>query len=154
MAEVFLKRKGETIRILIDEDDLPLFHSRKWHVTTFNYVKSFVGQSNYKQKYIFLHREVMNAPPYLQVDHINLNRLDNRKQNLRLCTPGENARNHPPHKNSKVGKGVSRQKNRWIARIMVDGKSTYLGHFVCPVEAAVAYRDASKKLHGEFSRLQ
>jgi hypothetical protein len=91
--------------------------------------------------------------PPNQIDHINGNRADNRIVNLRLATPAENSRNRRRHQNNISGfKGVIRQRAKWHAQIMVNGRWHRLGGFSTPEEAHAAYCEAAPKFHGEFAR--
>jgi hypothetical protein len=93
--------------------------------------------------------------PINHVDHINGNSLDNRIVNLREATNAENMMNCGAKKNNTSGfKGVSWHKvtGRWQAIIRADGKLKHLGIFATPEEAFVAYSDAAKRYHGQFSR--
>jgi hypothetical protein len=102
-----------------------------------------------------MHFEVMGC----MCDHKNHNTLDNRKDNLRPCTTAQNNLNRPGNKGSKSGyKGVTLNNgkgghNIWRVRIQIDGKSTFLGRFHTPEEAAHAYDEAAKIYHGEFAHL-
>ena len=103
-----------------------------------------------------MHRLVINAQKGTMVDHINRNRLDNRKENLRLCTMQENRRNSAKKKGSASPfKGVMRVTHRpaWRAFIKYDDKNHYLGYFKSEVEAAQAYNEAAKEHFGEFAVL-
>ncbi|MCC3246677.1 HNH endonuclease [Methylocystis sp. WRRC1] len=94
--------------------------------------------------------------PVGDVDHINLNKSDNRWRNLRLATRSQNQSNVPCHKRNKSGiKGVHLQKDcgRWVAYITVNRKRLHLGMFATKEEAAKAREDASARIYGEFSRL-
>lgn len=87
------------------------------------------------------------------VDHINNRPKDNRISNLRLATVSKNRMNSIGRRESKVGlKGVTANRTRFDSRIMADGESQYLGSFGSAIEAHQAYRAASVKLHGKFSR--
>lgn len=104
----------------------------------------------------FMHRAIMNPPLDMQVDHINGNKLDNRRTNLRLCTPAENSRNQARPKNNTSGfKGVSwnRREQKWKAVIGVGGKRIGGGSYHTKEEAARAYDELARKHHGEFARL-
>lgn len=99
-----------------------------------------------------LHRFIVTVPPGLYVDHINRNRLDNRRENLRLVTPRENVYNQGPGKGKKY-KGITFAKNRWLAQIVVAGKYYYLGRFKVAEDAARAYDRAAREMQGECAYL-
>lgn len=109
-----------------------------------------------KGKQLKMHRLIMNAPEGVQVDHIDGNRMNNTRANLRLCSNIENSYNRRLRKDSSTGyKGVRWQvKNqRFWARIQANGKRVSLGLYDDPVDAAKAYDRAAKELHGKFARL-
>lgn len=88
-------------------------------------------------------------------DHVNLNKLDNRRSNLRLATREQNAHNRQYNRKNKSGYcGVTPYKDKWKASIQVDHKFTNLGVFDTPEEAAEVYRRAAMELQGEFYREQ
>ena len=93
-------------------------------------------------------------PKGLVVDHINHDSLDNRKENLRICTIAQNNMNRPgPQKNCKSGvRGVIWEKRwkRWQATIRVNRKQIYLGIFKELEAAKSAYAQANKKYLGEY----
>jgi hypothetical protein len=89
------------------------------------------------------------------VDHINGNRTDNRIENLRPCNQSQNMQNMASRVDSKTGvKGVGwrEDKQKYRARIVVNGKERCLGHFVTLDEARSAVQAARTKYHGEFAR--
>jgi hypothetical protein len=101
-----------------------------------------------------LHNLLMNTPKGMVTDHINGDPLDNRKENLRICTAAENQRNRGANKNNTSGfKGVSWSKRDkiWRAGIGHDGKDIKLGCFEDKEEAARAYDRKAIELHGEFA---
>lgn len=116
------------------------------------YVVRNIGSN--PQKSEFLHRRLMQAPKGQQVDHRNCDTLDNRRSNLRICSPSENRQNVNRRANNTSGyKGVVKLGNRWIAQIRCDGRKHYLGCFESPEGAARAYDAAAKQLHGKFARM-
>ena len=108
-----------------------------------------------------MHRIIANAKEGESVDHVNGNPLDNRKENLRVCTMSQNLANQKLRKDSTSGfKGVSKNQsktNPWRAYInRKDGKKTkqyHLGLFKTPEEAARAYNEKAKELFGDFAKL-
>lgn len=94
--------------------------------------------------------------PKYQIDHINGIKDDNRLSNLRESTHSENAMNRGVQKNNTSGyKGVSYVKKimKWQAVIKINKKQKFIGHFDTPYLAHLAYKEASEKTHGTFSRL-
>lgn len=109
---------------------------------------------------IKLHTHLMGAQPEgMVIDHINGDGLDNRRENLRVCTHAQNSRNSKKHgapgQASSPFKGVTRDESRekWTAKISVDGKTMNLGRFDSETAAALAYDEAAKTFYGEFARL-
>jgi hypothetical protein len=91
---------------------------------------------------------------YDQIDHINLDRKDNRIVNLRKATHAENCRNTKvrSHSFSKLkGAHYHKVRKKYRARITIDKKQIWLGYFNTAEEAHAAYKEASLKLHGNFS---
>lgn len=140
---------------LVDDEDFDRINEHKWFSNN-GYGARHVRQEPYGQKCIYMHREVLNVPDDVEIDHINLVRSDNRKQNLRTATSLQNKRNKRPEKSGTSGyKGVSLNKRagKWIAYIMVNYHQIHLGYFDTPEEAAHAYDAAAKKRFGEFAWL-
>lgn len=102
---------------------------------------------------ILMHREVMNAPKGMVVDHINGNGLDDRQANLRVCTQQQNEHNKPPRGGRSRFKGVYPHRAKWEAAIKHNGKTHYLGVFDDEVEAARARDRKALELQGEFAYL-
>ena len=103
-----------------------------------------------------VHRVVMNAPPDMDVDHINGDRLDNRKQNLRVCTRAQNSSNKKLRRDSQSGfKGVYQRKSgRYQAYIGIPGtagKHETLGIYDTAEEAARVRDRRAIELQGEFA---
>jgi hypothetical protein len=89
------------------------------------------------------------------LDHINGNKGDNRLENLRACDQSQNMRNMASRAGSKTGvKGVGWRpdKQRYRARIVVNGKEMCLGHFLTLEEARSVVEAARTKYHGDFAR--
>lgn len=112
---------------------------------------------------IYLHRMILErilGRPLASaeyVDHINGDKLDNQRINLRLCTSSQNQANRKKTKNASGYKGVWRYPGRekqWVANIKVNRKKISLGYYYTPEEAYAAYCEAAKHYFGEFARLE
>ena len=138
----------------IDECDLALVLAHKWYIDKYGYAFTSLSRKAGTKRNIGMHRMIMNAPPGVEVDHVNREGLDNRRANLRLCTHMENMRNRRVRYNNRCGlKGVTPYKGRFLAQIGCDGKNHKLGVFYTPEAAHEAYRRAAISMHGEFARI-
>ena len=145
--------------VLVDDEDFEHLNQWKWCAQYDGnfYAARSKGIGNGKQKFIRMHRYIMNAPKGKVVDHINHNTLDNRKKNLRIASIGQNLRNQQKIKKkaSSKYKGVSwdKKSRKWSVRIVYKNKQIYLGAFHSEIEAAKAYNRGAKKYHKEFAFL-
>lgn len=125
MKRIELTRNKYTI---VDDDDYEVLVPHKWYC-------SATGYAVRTNKAIRMHRVVANAPSGLEVDHINGNRLDNRKSNLRIVTHKQNMRNMTKAK----GYTYIKSTGRYSASVMRDGKNIFLGSHATEIEARGAY---------------
>lgn len=141
---------------LVDVEDYERLAQYKWRLGSKGYaIRTFKDVSG-KKRTLSMHRVIMDAPPRTETDHINGDRLDNRKANLRICSTMENQRNRGIQVNSTTGfKGVSPHKasGKYEGKIGHKKEKIYLGLFSSPEEAARAYDAMARKLFGEFARL-
>lgn len=140
---------------IVDEDDFERVNRFKWTFMAGGYAYRLINQGTPQRRCIYMHRTINKTPKGRHTDHINGNGLDNRKINLRDCTPGQNLCNSRLRKTSTTGfKGVSffPQTKKWRAYISRDGKFVHLGYFKTPEAAHAAYVAAAKKEYGEFFR--
>lgn len=142
---------------IIDKEDYNKVSQYKWCYSGCHNGYAIRGVRQGKRtKRIYLHRFILNAPEGKEVDHINGNRLDNQKHNLRLCSRLENARNLKKFRNNTSGfKGVHKNKNtgKYEAYIHNNSKKIFLGHFSNKSDAVNARNKASDNIFGDFTRL-
>lgn len=126
---------------LFDIDNLPLIESRdSWYCDKDGYLVSSYYYNGVR-RFVRFHRIIMYAKPHQYVDHINKNRADNRKQNLRLCDWWENNRNRGIYSTNTSGiTGVffDKQRQKWVASISCGGKRIFIGRFADKDEAIEA----------------
>lgn len=134
--------------VLLDASDVPVVAEYQWTVGTHGYVTHGSGE-----KQVLMHRLLLGNKPGTLVDHINRNRLDNRRENLRLCTSSQNSINKKQISNNPY-KGICLCSDGvWQAQISYKGKSIYLGRTQDPMLAAKLYDSAAKRLYGEYAFL-
>lgn len=135
---------------IVDAEDYDWLMQWKWCITTNKYA---ITHLNGKQAY--MHKLILKTEK--MVDHKNRNTFDNRKENLRLCTPAQNQQNRNIPKDNKTGyKGVLIDKSctktlTFRASITHKRKSLHLGSYRCAIEAAKAYDKKALELFGEFA---
>lgn len=142
-------RIGDSV-VLLDANDVENVAKRQWSVGKHGYATSGAGK-----KQILLHRLIVEAGAEDYVDHINRNKLDNRRGNLRICNSQQNLMNRPKLAcGENEYKGVCKTADgSWQAQIAMDGKSIYLGRFQDPDRAAKAYDTAARMFFGEYAYL-
>ena len=124
---------------LVDDDDFDWLNQWKWQFTKNGYAGTDFGGRKNKKK-ILMHRLINETPDSFVTDHVNRNKLDNRRNNLRTVTQRQNTLNSNLSKNNTSGhNGVDWYKNRWVARIKFNYKNIYLGRFE-KLEDAIAAR--------------
>lgn len=142
----------------INDEDAPLALAFKWRRHEDKRAKNRAEYAAYSAGpgvVLFLHRLIMKAKPNELVDHKDGDGLNNKRDNLRLCTQSQNRANGRQWKSPKSGfRGVYQKGNRWTALISQDGnKLKHLGTFIEKEDAAKAYDRAATERWGEFARL-
>lgn len=143
-ASCEIEKDGKTHRLLVSVSDLDKVNVRRWGINMDGYAVAQMKQKNTR-----LHTFLMDTPKGLQVDHINGNRLDNRRSNLRFVTPGQNCQNIKLRKDATSGiRGVSwwARGKKWKVQAQVAGVKYHGGYFEDKEEAERAAIDLRKKL--------
>lgn len=141
---------------LVDDEDYAAIQKR-WHLDSGGYVTRLTSRNdlnkNGRRKVVFLHRVIMNARNGEMVDHINHNKLDNRKENLRIVNKSQNAINSKVRTDNKSGhRGVyfEKRSGKWVSEIRVGGKKYWLGRYANKLAASREYKIKALELHGEY----
>lgn len=129
--------KGEIF--YFDLEDYEKIKPYSWYASR-GYIQTLSGKTH-----ISMHRFVLNASKI--VDHINHNKSDNRKSNLRECTPAQNSMN----RNGVAGITFDKLSNKWNAYIGINYKRINLGYFKVKQDAIEARKKAEKKYFGKFA---
>jgi hypothetical protein len=138
------------LHALVDAEDYEWLKDYKWHATYSRASGTMYACRRDGRRTVLLHRQIMNPPKGMVVDHINGNGLDNRRCNLRICTQAQNAHNRRGHAGRKSRfLGVSPRGDKWEARV---GRQ-HLGLFDDEVEAAKVRDRKARELYGEHAWL-
>jgi hypothetical protein len=141
--------------ILLSPEDEHLLGERQWKINAYGYAVFYS-----RGECVLLHRIILGAKDGEVVDHINGNPLDNRRENLRLCTPGQNGLNRRMHKNNAAGfpnvywepKYGNRGGNSFTAQVRIHGKKFRRRGFKTAEAAYEAAKEMMARLHGEFAK--
>jgi hypothetical protein len=140
----------------VDEADVLSVQEHKWHLYQ-GYVATELPPVDGKRKFIRLHRFLVNPPDRkLVVDHMDGNKLNNQRSNLRICTRSQNAQNQRKLRTTTTSpfRGVCRlQSGLYRATLQVEGTRVLQKEFVDEHEAARAYDHAARRFSGEYARL-
>jgi hypothetical protein len=142
---------GATLRVynrsdgrvmLFNAEDFPLVSLRTLHISRSGYAVTHQGRGEATAS-VLAHRLLMGCSADDVVDHINRDKLDNRRHNLRVVSQFENAQNRGDIR----GYHWAPRSGKWRAQINAGGRRVYLGYFNTSEDAAAAYQKAKKELH-------
>lgn len=130
---------------LVDDEDYERLIPFVWYTDS----KGYVYRAKSGKKRIFLHQFIMGTYPEgkPEIDHINGNKRDCRRENLRFCTSAENRANRQKYRSNKSGyKGVQwhKQGQKWMARVYKNKRPHYLGLFATALKAHEAIQKEAK----------
>ena len=139
---------------LVDDEDYEVIGKWKWHLSKDGYVKR-TYKAGSKVKAQLLHRAILaNGSNKKHIDHINHDKLDNQKHNLRWASPSENGGNSKLSKSNTTGyKGVTKRHGKFRSHIRHNRVLIHIGVFDTPEEAAKAYDKKAREMFGEYAWL-
>ncbi len=142
---------GHGLFATVDAADYKKLSKYTWYL--YRHGRTIYAACRTKGKVVYMHRMIMRPRKGYVVDHIDGNGLNNRRCNLRVCTPAQNRANVRPRNGSSRFVGVYRRGNKWEGSIGYRGRHFYLGLFDDEVEAAKARDRKAYELHGPYAYL-
>lgn len=143
---IYDKDGKETCRATIDLEDVERVKGLKWSLLS--------GYAWCTSKETYLHRFILDYDGDMDIDHINRNRLDNRKDNLRIASHSDNSKNiklPTDNKTGVIGVCWDKTRSKWRAEIKVDGHKYNIGRFSSLTDAIVARLKYEKELFKDFA---
>ena len=120
-------KRGKGKSVIVDDDDYEKYNHLRWHLSDTGYAVRRVNGETTR-----LHRLIMNCPEGLVIDHLNGDRLDCRKSNMRICTQSDNIKN----RHGAKGYCYDKSKKKWMVRY----KKKFWGRYNTEEEAKKAYQ--------------
>ena len=147
MLKIYLKNKNKYC--FVDNVDYKRLSKHRWTMNSSGYAvrRKKKTDEECKTTYILMHRDIVGASKGDFVDHVNMEKLDNRKNNLRICSNAENLRN-------RIKRGVYYDKKRmkWVVQPRnKNGKKVFLGRYKDLKKAVTVFNKNIVLLHGDFA---
>jgi hypothetical protein len=131
---------------IVDASDLAFLNKHNWCFS-----KGYALRST--RPAVYMHRQLLHVDPGMQVDHIDGDKLNNRRSNLRIVTNQQNAWNMKGHSKSGFKGVVKTPQGKWCARIYISKRLVHLGTFDTAANAALRYNEAARRHYGIYARL-
>lgn len=154
-------RKHFGLTVLVDDSDYEQLSKYNWNAKWDDHSRTFYAQRASKTKdgrrtTVAMHRQILGITSNRKVDHENGDGLDNRRENLRMCSDQQNCMNRRKQrtKTSSAFKGVSwhRRQCKWVAYISINSRREQIGSFTSEKAAARAYDRLALQYFGDFAR--
>lgn len=139
----------------VDKKDYKYLKQWKWYCDVCGYAARSAIIDGRKSR-VIMHRVIAKTPEDMCTDHINMDRLDNRRKNLRIVNKSQNGMNRLVNKGREIPyKGVSFRKDseKYRAYGTKDKKRVWLGEYDNPIDAAKKYNKFAKRVYGEYANL-
>jgi hypothetical protein len=149
MQYIILSNKKQ---VIVDDEDYEHLSRHGWHQANGYACRHISSIPDIRE---YMHRAVNNTPEGFVTDHINGNKLDNRKANLRTADTSQNAMNYSKKSgaaNPYRGVSLHKKSGLWRARVMIHKKEVLLGYFKTPEEAKQARDEGATMLFKEFAK--
>lgn len=138
---------------MVDDSDHDWLSQFKWHAVNDRGIYYAIRSRDKKR----MHRIILGLTnPKIPCDHRDHNGLNNQRDNIRECTQSQNICNRSPKKNGSskyLGVSWDKQHKKWRTFIQENKRLKFLGRFHLETDAATAYNNAAKEIHGEFANL-
>jgi len=140
---------------LVSEQDFDDINNYRWFSGNHGYAARMIRTESGIRKTLLMHVQIIGSVEGLEIDHVNGNTLDNRRDNLRHVTHSQNMANQVKTRGVSEFKGVSWKKRnkKWMAQIYKNSTCFYIGLFLSETEAAMAYNKRAVELFGNFAKL-
>jgi hypothetical protein len=152
IVSTYNRKNQKNNQLIVDIRDYELIRNQKWCVNKIGYAVTWK-----EGKIQYLHHVILNHSPNhkMVVDHANGNPLDNRRDNLRICTKSQNSANGKSAGKTSNYRGVyfDKSKNKWVARAILNGVVRLFKRYKTETEAALAYNMAALALWGKYAKL-
>lgn len=142
--------RGAGLNAIIDASDFDLVSKYRWHLGAGGYVRTHHSDF-WPREGVQIHVLILGITAGFG-DHRNGDKLDNRRENLRLATRSQNNANRRGWSSTGY-KGVKQQGRRFVARLQANGVSIHIGSFGTAEDAARAHDRVAFEKFGEFARL-
>ena len=138
----------------VDNEDFSYLNQWKWYYKQGYAARNIIAPDG-SRTIVRMHRLLLKTPIGMETDHINHNKLDNRRDNLRIVTKNQNQWNRKKQAGSSQYKGIywNKQNKRWHVQLQVDGKKKWLGYYANEEDARLAYENGVSKYQGIFGRI-
>jgi len=153
MRRIIVQKKPRKYAI-IDDNDFQWLSQYRWSVAGGAKKDGYYAAYRGDNELAYMHRLIMDAPAGVEVDHINRNRLDNRRSNLRLCDSHQNKLNTKLRSDNITGCKGLRWRNdvkSWRVNVKIRGKEIHIGYFKKKRDAIRARKEAEIIYYGEFA---
>ena len=139
---------------LVDDEDFNCLIAFDWKFSSKGYAVRYVKRPNGRWTYVYMHRFLMGVTEHsVEVDHIDLNRLNNTRANLRLATHNQNQWHKGIPANNRTGfKGVNAFAGKFSAGLRWHGQHLHIALVEDPHVAALLYDALARRLFGEFAK--